>query len=42
MWLVEFWRVDMEKKVTFLLGKGVEGICDRVMVERGVRRVLVG
>ncbi len=27
----EFWRVDEEVKVALLLGKGVEGICNRVM-----------
>ena len=30
-WLNEFWRVDDEGKVALLLGKGVEGICNRVV-----------
>ena len=34
-WLDEFWRVDQEEKVAFLLGKGVEGICNRVMEDVG-------
>ena len=29
--LDEFWRVDEEGKEILLLGKGVEGICNRVM-----------
>ena len=33
--LDEFWRVDLEEKVALLLGKGVEGICNRVMEEMG-------
>ena len=31
----EFWLVDEEGKVTLLLGKGVEGICNRVMEDVG-------
>ena len=27
-WLDEFWRVDEQGKVTLLLGKGVEGVCN--------------
>ena len=34
-WLDKFWRVDEEGKVALLLGKGVEGICNRVMEEVG-------
>ena len=30
-WLDEFWRVGELGKVALLLGKGVEGICNRVM-----------
>ena len=30
-WLDEFWIVDEERKLALLLGKGDEGICDRVM-----------
>ena len=28
-WLDEFWKVDEERKVILLLGKGVEGICNK-------------
>ena len=34
-WLDEFWRVDEEGKVALLWGKGVEGICNRVMEDVG-------
>ena len=34
-WLDEFWRVDEEGKVALLLGKGVEGICNRVLEDVG-------
>ena len=34
-WLDEFWRVDEEGKLAMLLGKGVEGICNRVMEDVG-------
>ena len=34
-WLDEFWRVDEKGKVELLLGKGVEGICNRVMEDVG-------
>ena len=34
-WLDEFWRVDEEGKVALLLGKGVEGICNRVIEDVG-------
>ena len=34
-WLDEFLRVDEEGKVPLLLGIGVEGICNRVMLEVG-------
>ena len=34
-WLGEFWRVDEEGEVALLLGKGVEGICNRVMEDVG-------
>ena len=33
--LDEFWRVDEEEKVILLLGKGAEGICNRVIKEVG-------
>ena len=33
--LDEFLRVEEEKKVALLLGKGVEGICNRVIVDVG-------
>ena len=33
--MVEFWRADKDGKVTLLLGKGVEGICNRVMEDVG-------
>ena len=32
-WLDEFWIVDEEGKVTLLLGRGVEGICNKVMAD---------
>ena len=35
LWEIEFWRVDEEGKVTLLLGKGEEGICNRVMEDVG-------
>ena len=34
-WLDEFWGVDEEGKVILLLGKGVEGRCNRVMADVG-------
>ena len=34
-WLDKFWRVDEEGKEALLLGKEVEGICNRVMEEVG-------
>ena len=34
-WLGEFWRVDEYGKMALLLGKGVEGICNRVMEDVG-------
>ena len=34
-WLDEFWRVDEEGKVSLLLGKRVEDICNRVMEDVG-------
>ena len=33
--LDEFWRVDEDGKVVLLLGKGVEGVCNRVIEEVG-------
>ena len=42
VWLDEFWTVDEEGKVALLLGREVEGICNRVMAEVGVCIVLVG
>ena len=41
-WLDEFWREDEEGKVALLLGKGVEGICNRVIGCGRVCIVLVG
>ena len=32
-WLDEFWIVDVERKMALLLGKWLEGICNRVMVD---------
>ena len=34
--------MDEEGKVALLLGKGVEGVCNRVMDEAELYRVLVG
>ena len=31
--LDEFWRVDEDRKVALLLGEGMEGIYNKVMVE---------
>ena len=34
-WLDKFWRVDEDGKVALLLGKGVTGICNRVVEDVG-------
>ena len=34
-WLDEFWREDEKGKMALLLGKGVEGICNREMEDVG-------
>ena len=34
-WFDEYWRLDKEGKEAMLLGKGTEGICNRVMEDVG-------
>ena len=41
-WLDELHRVEEEVKVTLLLGEGVEGACNRVMVELILCSVIFG